>query len=350
MNTPLSSTRLTAQRLAGSNLQTPAAAVAWMGAMQAQDYNMAKCAVALRCNGTDKAVEAAYNKGDILRTHVLRPTWHFVTPAAIRWMLELTSPRILLQTRSRDQELGLTAKTVEKSHRVLTHALKGGNYLTREELVRHWEEAGIRTDNYRHYHLLMRAELDAVICSGALRGKKHTYALLEERAPSAKKFGKEKSLEMLAQCYFTSRAPATLHDFVWWSGLTVGEARQGMEMIRDTFVAKIINGKEYLCDPSADIKKGAATGIYLLPAFDEYIIGYKDRTATVTATHHRKAISSNGVFRPVILHHGKAIGLWKKITKQTKTGILPSFFETPNTSVVQAVEQAVQKFLHIFSW
>jgi hypothetical protein len=300
-----------------------------MGAMQAQDFPASLRAICVRLAGTSyEEAEAAFQRGDFLRTHVLRPTWHLVAPEDIRWMLKLTAPRIKAQTRARDLALGLREADFEKSHAVFTQVLRGGRHLLREELAGALEEAGIDAGGYRLAHFLMRAELDAVICSGAPCGKKQTYALLSERAPQAKRFDRETSLIMLATRYFTSRGPATLKDFVWWSGLTTTEARQAISAAGTADVAGVVSseiisadveGQTYYFPQSlleADFPAVQNRGtVHHLPAFDEYLIAYADRTAVLAPEHTGKAIASNGIFRPTILQDGIVTGTWRNTGK-----------------------------------
>jgi hypothetical protein len=335
------------QQLLLPQFVTPKEVVRWMGAMQAQDFSAALHAICVRLPETSyEEAESAFHRGDFLRTHVLRPTWHLVAPEDIRWMLELTAPRIKAQTRVRDLALGLGETDFEKSNEVFMQALRGGRHLLREELAGVLDDAGIDVGGYRLSHFLMRAELDAVICSGAPRGKKQTYALLGERAPQAKRFNRETSLIMLAMRYFTSRGPATLKDFVWWSGLTTTEARQAILAVGaagaagatgatgatgNEIISADIEGQTYYFHlalqeepfPSAQKRESSPNmavppetnhspiTVHHLPAFDEYLIAYADRTAMLAPEHTGKAIASNGIFRPTILHDGRIVGTWK---------------------------------------
>src|SRR6266568_4837740 len=219
--------------------------VRWLGAVQAQDYAAAKWALGLRMqNSTDDLIEQAFTDGTILRTHVMRPTWHFVLPADIRWMLALTAPRVLATIAYYDRTLELDDAVFSQSNAVLAKALQGGKQLTRAELFSELQQAGIATDNLQRIgHILMHAELDGIICSGARRGKQFSYALLDERAPQARTLDCEEALAEFARRYFTSRGPATLQDFVWWSGLTVADARAGLEMVKPQLVHAVVDGQ-----------------------------------------------------------------------------------------------------------
>src|SRR5438105_8413535 len=219
--------RLSAQHLVKQELEKASDVVQLFGAVQAQDYAMAKWGIAQRTRGaSDTAVEKEISDGAILRTHVLRPTWHFVAPADIRWMLALTAPRVKALLAHHDRELALDAAVLRRSRAVLTKALKDGKQFTRAELSRALTKGGVRADGtLRLAHLMIHAELDGLICSGSRRGKQFTYALLEERVPPARKVERAASLHELAIPYFSTRGPATEDDFAWWSGLTKADAK-----------------------------------------------------------------------------------------------------------------------------
>jgi hypothetical protein len=223
--------RLHHQRLTSPRFKEPVDVVRWLGAVQAQEYAAAKWAIGQRMRrATDDAVERALSEGSILRTHVLRPTWHFVAPEDIRWMLELTGPRIKATIASYARNVSLDEVTFKRSQKVMERALRGGRHLTRSALRQTFQRAGIPTNGIRAVLMLMRAELDGLICSGPRAGKEFTYALLEERVPRSQPLTRDEALRELTRRYFTSRGPATLQDFVWWSGLTTADARSGIEM------------------------------------------------------------------------------------------------------------------------
>ena len=219
--------RLHCQRLAAGRLTRPADVVGWLGAVQAQEYPFAKWGLALRMRrATDASVERAFTAGAILRTHVLRPTWHFVTPADIRWLLALTAPRVRAAVAYYDRQLGITPAVTTRANRAVARALSGGAELTRAELKAVLAGAGVAVEGtQRLAHVIMHAELDAVICSGARRGKQFTYALLDERALTPRMPSRDESLAELARRYFSRHGPAQLRDFAWWSGLASADAR-----------------------------------------------------------------------------------------------------------------------------
>ena len=337
--------RLSSQQIVATKCKTAKEIVAWMGALQAQDYHMAKWAIGLRLpSSTDEIIQETINNGKVLRTHVLRPTWHFVAAEDIYWMLELSAPQMKTLQRGRHKELGLTQKILAKSNSIIAKALSGGKHLCREELMALLEKSGIDTGNQKSYHLMHTAELNGIVCSGKLNGKKQTYALLEERVQKIKSLTREEALARLAQRYFTSHCPATLQDFTWWSGLSAADARHALEMVKNNFVSETIGAQTYWLTNSFSIPETNKTSVYLLPAFDEFIISYRDRSAVLPLEHTRKAVSNNGLFRPVILVNGKVAGLWKRTLVKDKVIVEAQFFERPNKTIIRAVEKASEEF------
>jgi hypothetical protein len=340
----ISKFRLKNQQIADTKFKTVKDIVGWMGAMQAQDFSMAKWAIGVRLPGsTDKAIQESFNKGQILRTHLLRPTWHFVSEDDIYWILELTAPHIKASLKSRNKELGLTKETFDKSNEIIERVLTGGKYFTREEIIDAIEKAKIHIDNPQaYYHLILNAELDGIICSGPIKGNKQTYALLSERVSKKKILNRNEALAELAKKYFTGHGLATLQDFVWWSGLPVADARKSLELSKLEIVSEIIGSRIYWFSKSFPLSYSSDTekdAVYLLPAFDEFIISYKDRSASIPIENQKKAISSNGIFRPVIALNGQVIGVWKRTTKKNKTIIETHFFQSPNKSRKSLIEK-----------
>ncbi|HEY9364234.1 MAG TPA: winged helix DNA-binding domain-containing protein [Chitinophagaceae bacterium] len=338
--TDIANIRLVSQQIAASKFKTPKDLVKWMGAMQAQDYAMAKWAIGLRLPGsTNKQVEAAIDKGTIIRTHLMRPTWHFVAAEDIYWMLELTAPRIKAALKSRHKELELTEKTFSKSTTVLEKALAGKKYLTREELMIEFTKSKIATHDNRSSHLMLRAELDGIVCSGATKNNKQTYALIAERIPNKKNFTKDEALATLAKKYFLSHCPATIQDFAWWSGLPLTDARHAVEMIKRDFVSEKIGLQTYWTSNSFSIPEKSKS-VYLLPAYDEFIISYKDRGAAFNAENLKRSISNNGLFKPLIVINGEVTGLWKRTIRKDKVIVQIEFFRPYNKTSKKLIEKA----------
>jgi hypothetical protein len=337
--------RLFNQQLAGTKFTKPQELVSWMGAIQSQDYGMAKWAIGLRLPASDDTiVEKAFNEGKILRTHVLRPTWHFVTPHDIRWMLELTAPRILSSLIHNDRHLSLDKKVLKKTNDVLAKELDGGKQLTRDEVRTVLQRAKIDTSGLRFLHLLEHAELDRVICSGTRKGNQSTYALFDERA-SAKSMGLDEALAELTKRFFTSRGPATIYDFAWWSGLSVADAKKGIEIVKKKFKKESMDGKEYFFRVPSSFKNEIAQTTLLLPNYDEYIVSYKDRTEAIHKKH-MAAISKerNAVFTNSILVNGKIEGTWQRVIKNNSVIVTAKPFSTLSKTKQELVERAANRY------
>ena len=335
--------RLHHQRLTTPQFTEPAKVVTWLGAVQAQDYAGGKWAIAQRMrHATDEVIEKAFADGSILRTHVLRPTWHFVAPDDIRWMLELTAPRVKASIASYCRANSLDDTAFKRSHKVLATALRGGRQLTRGALRQAVQRAGMATDGIRFILMLMRAELDALICSGARIGKQFTYTLLEERAPRSKVLTGDEALAELTRRYFTSRGPATLQDFVWWSGLTTSEARAGIEMAGRQLTREVIDGRRCWLSPSTQAVTRRPRAAYLLPAYDEFLVAYKDRTAVLDAAYSGKR--TNAIFGPTIVVNGRVVGTWKATLGKNSVVVALNPFATLSNTARRAVLEAARRY------
>jgi len=280
--TNLAVRRLHSQRLRGEQGSSPVDIVRWLTCVQSQDYTGARWALGQRTHGTTEAdIDQLFDAGAILRTHILRPTWHFVLPDDIHWLLELTGPRVRDSLASRYRQLGIDGGLVARAGAAFTAALSGGRNLTRPQLGAVLQAAGILPEGQRLPHLLMRAELDGFITSGPRHGKHHTYALLEERAPNVPSLNREEALAELARRYFQSHGPAQLQDFVWWSGLTATDGRTGIALAGAALAHEMVDGRNYWFDAEAEPAPDVTSMAHLLPNFDEYTVGYRDRTAAV---------------------------------------------------------------------
>lgn len=305
----------------------PKALLGHIGAIQAQDYNMSKWAVGLRLQaGTVAAVEQALTNAEIIRTHVLRPTWHIVSADDIYWMLDLTAGRIKGTINSSAKKIGLSEDEFLKSEKLMEKALEGNRSLSRDALVAVLVENGIPMGPLCASFLLMRAELDGILCSGPSFGNAHGYALLQEVVPLVKRLAKEEALEKLARMYFFSHAPASLGDFIWWSGLTAKEARQGLEAIKQELQVLKMEGEEYWLPQNITLPQPEADKAFLLAAFDEIIISYKAKTGTLAKKHFSKVISSNAIFKPTIVANAEVVGIWKRINKKNNFHIEMEYF------------------------
>jgi hypothetical protein len=319
MHSAVAGRRLQSQRLTRTGFRHAADVVAWFGAMQAQEYAHAKWAIGLRMpEGTvDADIQRAFDDGRILRTHVMRPTWHFVAPADIRWLLELTAPRVHRNLASHNRTLELDARTLTRGTGVIERALRDGRYLTRPELGTALHHAGLPMAGPRLANLAMHAELEAVICSGPRRDKKMTYALVAERAPDARRLRRDEALATLASRFLTSHGPATIRDFVWWSGLTTADAKRGLEMIKAR--REDVGDRTYWSSVSgkAGLVRGGLRGAmhetaHLLPIYDEYLVAYRDRDAVPHASPGLRSDSRGSIiFQHALVIAGQVAGAWR---------------------------------------
>jgi Winged helix DNA-binding domain len=285
--------RLVSQGLAAPRFSSAEEVLRWMGCVQAQDFAMGKWGVGLRLiSAIDTGIEADFDAGRILRTHVLRPTWHFVLPGDIGWMVRLTGPRVRAGALSMQRQLGIDKAVLLKSKKVLTKALMDGHELTRAELAVLFSRAKINTDDIRMGMLMMDAELDGLICSGPRRGKQFTYRLLVERGLD---LSGDAALGELARRYFVSRGPATVADLAWWGGLPLAQARRGLDVAGGSLGCEVLDGLEYWFGAGGfaggsvgggrSAFAGAGSPVLLLPAWDEYTVAYKDRSHFLHADH-----------------------------------------------------------------
>ncbi len=337
--------RLYNSGLSTSPFKSAVEAVSHSVAVQAQDFTAAKWALGLRIkNSTDKDIEKAFNDGAILRIHVMRPTWHFVRPEDIRWLLELTAPRVKSLLAHYNRKLGLDEALFARSNSAIVKALEGRTYLTWQELNAILVDTGIGTDVQRLAHIITWAELDGLICSGPRRGKQFTYALLDERVGRSVMRSREKSLAELALRYFTSHGPAQLKDFSWWSGLAEKDARAGLDMIKSRLNPTTLNGKTYWFFPPAEMTVPDSPSALLLSMYDEYTIAYKDRGDFSEGRSIERMISMGNALTAVIVLNGRVSGTWRKVMKKNSVEIsLNPFRELGNTEQ-EALESEVVRY------
>lgn len=321
--TDIPSRRLAAQRLAGNPLRRAEDVVRWFGAVQAQDYGGAKWAIAQRTPGeTEAGIDDLFDRGCILRTHVMRPTWHFVAPADIRWLLALTAPRVHAVNAYQYRKLELDASIFTRSNAALVRALQGGRQLTRTEVAEVLQGAGIAASGLRLAYLIMHAELGAILCSGPRRRKQFTYALLDDRAPGARSLPRDEALAELVKRYFTSHGPALLQDFAWWSGLTAADARTGIEMAGSHLMRETIGGRNYWFAAASMAAAENGSTVHLLPNYDEYLIAYKDYSPVFDPTRFVKTASLERVLGGhILVVGGRVAGGWRRTLKRDEVAI-----------------------------
>jgi hypothetical protein len=332
-------------------VRTPADVVAHMGAVQAQDFAGGKWAIGLRLpDVTEAEIEHAIAERTIVRTWPMRRTLHFVAAADIRWMLGLTASRADAGFAPRYRQLELDERTFELAKDAIVKALSGGRQLTRRALYRLLEDAGIGLDGggrldsgqTRGLHILSHHAMTGLICYGSHLGKQPAFVLLDEWVPKSRGLDREEALAELAMRYFTSHGPATIEDFVWWAGLTVREAKAGIEMGRGHLVAEAAGGRTYWLprDARTDVSSPA---VHLLPPFDEYTVAYKDRSA-ILAPEHAPLAASGGVFRPIIVVDGRVVGTWKPSAKKGAIAVMPMPFGALNDVAQRGFASAAGRY------
>lgn len=348
MNTDIGQQRLISQRIEGEQFATAEEVVRWMGAMQAQDYGQSLWAIGLRMrSGTLADVEQAIAEGRILRTWPMRGTLHFVPAEDAKWMVGLSMARMIAGDKRRLEQLELDGVIIGRAEEMLCGALEGGKRLTRPAVMRLWEEAGISTTGQRGYHLLWHIAQRGVICVGPMEGKQQTFALLDEWAPASRELSRDEALVELAKRYFVSHGPATVQDFAGWAGLTITDARAGLEGARSgsELVAERRAGQEYVLAATGVTGVTAETrvGVHLLPGFDEYLLGYKDRGAVLAAEHAQKVVpGGNGMFMPMVVVGGQVVGTWKRTLRKKGVDIALMPFAPLGDAEERVIEAATR--------
>ncbi|WP_285057044.1 winged helix DNA-binding domain-containing protein [Pedobacter ginsengisoli] len=344
--------RLYNQQIGETRLDKPEEVVNWMVAMQAQEYSMAKWAIGLRLKDTTETeVEKAYNEGLILRTHLMRPTWHFVSPEDIRWLTELSAPRIRQAMAYYERELNLDSKLFSKCSDIIGRSLEDGGHMTRNALSEELEKHNIKLDGLQMGHVMMNAETECLVTSGPREGKQFTYALFNSRAPQSKSLSKEEALYELGSRYFRSRGPATLKDFSVWSGLSITDAKKGESMLDTTVFAKTqVGDATYILhretlDKVTELSSEKIQRDFLMPDYDEYGMSYIDRSAIYDPSKAPAGMSrDNPVFNRLIILDGVIEGGWKRILKGKSVLVETSPFKTLNKKQTSELEKMVKRF------
>ncbi len=342
--------RMSSLLLYADEARTPSDVVTWFGAMQAQDVASGEWSFGVRCGGTTQTdIHQATVNRQMLRTWPMRGTVHFVPPQDAGWMLEVTGSRALAGAVRRRAQLGLTDDIVSRAVDTLAEALRGGQSLTRAECVALLIDQGLHTSSEHGYHLLSYASHVGAICMGPQLGSEQTFVRLDEWVPHPNRLTRNEALATFALRYFRSHGPATRNDFVGWTGLTVGDAKQGIESAGDALIEI-----ETVCGPM--VMASAALGfssapklltdrLLLLPGFDEYILGYKDRTAMVAPERMNDIVpGGNGVFKPTIVANGRVIGTWKRTIKRHHVDLQPFPFESLTKGQLQQFTKAGRRY------
>jgi hypothetical protein len=330
--------RLANQFIINSPAKTPYEVVSGLGAVQAQDYLGALWAVGVRTIASpqklsndpsdneakkrektkrknslkESVVEQALSERKILRTWPMRGTLHFVASEDARWMLDLMAQRILSRSAGTYRKEGLTETEFNKCQDLIIKSLEGGRALTRDEFYKTLNDEGIATSDQRGLHIIGYLAMNKIICFGARVGKQQTFVLLDEWVPAPRVLTKEESLAEIALRYFTSHGPATLNDFVWWTGLLVTDAKRAIESVKNNLSQKIIEGQVYWMKQGLPDNASYTKSTFLLPPYDEFLISYSDRSAAVDKKYSNEIMTKNGIFNPIIVKEGKVLGIWRR--------------------------------------
>ena len=338
--------RLQAQQIGVHQLKTPVEAVRYMGAIQAQDYAGSKWAIGARVHGVTEAdVEKAVANREIVRTWPQRGTIHFVAPDEIRWRLSLTSERILRSAKRRHENLGLVQADFDKALDLFRVTLAGDKQLSRPDMMQVLENGGISTAGQRGYHILWYLAQTAHLCFGPLQGKQPTFALLDEWVPNIPEIPREEALKRLTERYFVSHGPATIQDLMWWSGITAAEIKIGLELAKPVLTSVDIDGKTYWMGQDLPDITSPKHSTYLLPPFDEYLLGYKDRTHVLDAQYFNLVVpGGNGVFSPLLVIDGQIRGIWRREIKKNEIIVKLSPFSTQISAQDEAIVDAAVSY------
>ncbi|MEO6284554.1 MAG: winged helix DNA-binding domain-containing protein [Dyadobacter sp.] len=337
--------RLQSQLISDSRFKTAAQVVSWLVAVQAQDYSGAKWSLGLRLPGFKESdVDKAIASKAIIRTWPMRGTLHFVASEDARWMLRLLTPRIISGSAGRNRQLELDEQVFNKSMDLLLKAMEGGKQLMRNEVYQLLENNGITTTGQRGIHIINHLAQNQVLCHGVHHEKQPTYTLFEEWVPFSKNLEGKEALAELALRYFNGHGPATVKDFEWWSGLKLSDAREGLKLASFQLQHFEIDGKTYWSSMEAndEVKPNL---VYLLPGFDEYMLGYTDRSLILAAAHSSRIVpGNNGMFMPTIVVNGRVEGIWKRILKKETVEIQILAFGKLSLSKKKTIETEAKKF------
>ena len=344
----ISERRMRSSGLAGVPFADPVEVVRRHGAMQAQEYGLAKWAIGQRADGlVDEDLDRALSAGTIARTHVLRPTWHFVAREDLRWLLALTGPRVQRHNEPRCRELGLDHRTLSRSQSLIASALEGGNRLTRNEIADVLDGARIDRSGQRLPYILMHCELEAVVCSGGFSGRQHTYALVDERVPNDGRFDRDDALGELARRYLAGHGPATVRDLRWWSSLTVADIREALGMLGSEAASEEWGGITFWSLAASHEDPLEEGSVQLLHAFDELIVGYThSRYFGDPRGESARAAWRDGTFpRGIILQGGRIAGHWRRTLEKDSVTIEALLYERMEARALRAAADALGRFV-----
>jgi hypothetical protein len=347
INASIAHRRLRAQRLIGPAHASPADAVRSMGALQAQDYAQALWAIGARsASGSINDVERAIRDREIVRTWPMRGTIHFVPARDAAWITALCTPRSIAAAALRQTHLDLDDATLARCGDILRNVLTGAVPVSRPDLLRRIDEHGVSTAAQRGYHILVHHAQRGLVCQGPFDGTQPTFVLLDEWVTDPVRYSRDDALAELARRYFTSHGPATIHDFANWCNLPMADARAALGSVQGALVREVIDGDTYWMDQAhATIDESHAEPLQLLPGFDEYLLGYRERGAVVTPDDAQRIVpGSNGVFRPMLVEHGQVTGTWARTVTSRGVALELTFFAAKRRRTKRVIDEACARY------
>lgn len=341
---------LALQRLHQQGISAPipgqiAQTVRHLLAVQAQDYHGALWAIGLRSAGAVEAdVEQAIAERRIVRTWPMRGTLHFIAAEDARWMLALMAARTLARDGKRqEREFGLDAKSVASYAELVRRLLEGGRGMTRAALYEALQRKGIATDGQRGLHILGRLAHEGVLCQGPRESRQPTFVLLDDWLPAAPALDREAALAELARRYYAGHGPATVQDLAWWSGLTVRDAQAATASVAGSLSWRDHDGQRHWFGEREDAE-AAKPSIHLLPPFDEYLVGYRDRSAALEPAHVRRVVGINGLFSPSIAIDGRIAATWKRHLRKDGASLVLTALRPLRAADLTGIRRAAARY------
>jgi hypothetical protein len=336
---------LTAQKLVGTPCADVAGVVRWFGAVQSQDYYGAKWSLALRCGfPTSAEVEAAYDRGEIIRTHAMRPTWHFVAPEDLRWIQRLTGSRVHAANGHMKRKLGIGDAMLKRSRVVLEKLLGGVGEVTREEIGRAFSKAKLPSEGTPLAYLVMDAELDGVICSGPRRGKKFTYALADRRIREHVTLQGDEALAELTWRYIRSHGPASAKDFSWWSGLALTTARRGLEANASRLASHTLDGEMYWTATDFAPVPLRSPRVQIVSIYDELLVAYRDHTHSYEPITRETLAKTRAIVITAVVLNGWVVGLCRKDERRGEIQMDCTLCRALSARELNALEEAAENY------
>jgi Winged helix DNA-binding domain len=337
--------RLHNQHLVGDPLDDPVAVVRHLGAVQAQEFPVAKWSLAQRTHGYDNAaVQRLLDEGSIMRTHALRPTWHFLAAADIGWIQALTGPRVHAFNAYYNRQHGLDEESAARTNKAITAALRGGNHLTRGELAGALAKAGHEATGNRLAYIVMRAELDGLIANGVMRGKQQTYALISERVAAPLELTGDEALAEFTRRYLASHGPATIKDFAWWSSLTATQIKRGLALLGSAVASEDVDGRTFWFVPGPPPPRQRSPRVIAMQGYDEYVVSYTESRAVTNIAGRTIAIANeNTTIHPLALD-SQLVGHWRRRVDKGGVIIQPVLAMTLAAAQRKALDREIARY------